>query len=116
MSCCSSSFSYYSVYFGLLQLAARGLREVLPQRHQAQRAAPGAVVPQCPGKGASSLSELETFNRGVQMRSTSRCGATWIGYDGRAVRVRSCDHPQQLTLGDPLSTTDARPDGYSGVG
>ena len=70
-------------------------------------------MPQGPGEGTFALGELEALEGGVQVRSTSRCGATRIGYDGPgtvlAVRVRSGDHPQQLTLGGPCATSDAGP-------
>jgi len=71
-------------------------------------------MPQGPGEGSSALSEFETLEGGVQVRSTSRRGAARVGYDGRGgtrtVRARSCDDPQQLTLGGPLATSDAGPD------
>ena len=91
--------------------------EVLPQTGQAQRAARSSgIMPQGPGEGSLALGEFEALEGGVQVRSTSRRGATRIRYDGprRAVRVRSCDHPQQLTLGGPLATSDARPDRAGG--
>jgi hypothetical protein len=68
-------------------------------------------MPQGPGEGTFALGELEALEGGVQVRSTSRCGATRIGYDGRltTIRARSCDHPQQLTLGGPCATSDAGP-------
>ena len=71
-------------------------------------------MPQGPGEGTFALGELEALGGGVQVRSTSRCGATWIGYDGPGsllvVRVRSGDDSQQLTLGGPSATPDAGPD------
>jgi len=82
---------------------------VLPQLFEAQRL---PALSQGPGKGSFALGELKTLESGVQVRSTSRCGATRIGYGGHlvTVRARSCDHPQQLTLGGPLAASDAGPD------
>src|SRR4051794_37179072 len=91
--------------------------EVLPQTCQAQRASatlPPGIMPQGPGEGSFALGEFEALEGGVQVRSPSRCGATWIGQHGPgrvlSVRVRSCDHPQQLALGGPAATADAGPD------
>ena len=71
-------------------------------------------MPQGLGEGTFALGELEALEGGVQVRSTSRCGAPRIRYDGPGsllpVRVRSRDDPQQLTLGGPLATPDAGPD------
>jgi hypothetical protein len=43
----------------------------------------------------------------VQVRPSTGSDATRIGYDGWAVRILSCDDPQQLTPGGPLPTGDA---------
>ena len=82
---------------------------MLPQLFEAERP---PTLSQGPGEGSFALGELETLEGGVQVRPTSRCGATRIGYDGRlaTIRARSCDHPQQLTLGGPLAASDAGPD------
>ena len=82
---------------------------MLPQPFEAERP---PTLSEGPGERSFALGELETLEGGVQVRSTSRCGATRIGYDEPflAVRARSCDHPQQLTLGGPPATTDAGPD------
>lgn len=45
------------------------------------------------------------------MRPSTPSEATRIGYDGRAVRIRSENHSQQLTFGGSLPTTDARSHG-----
>ena len=60
-------------------------REVVPQRVEGQRLL--AVVPEGTAESAPALGEPEALERGVQVRSTPGCGATRIGYDGRAVRV-----------------------------
>lgn len=64
------------------------------------------IMSQGPGEGTLSLGELETRKGRVQVRTASR---------RRTVRVRdhrpvSCDDSQQLTLGGPPATSDARPD------
>jgi hypothetical protein len=98
-----------------------GLREVLSQSLEARRSPvfPGAhgIMPQRPGEGTFALRECETFGRGMQMRPATGCCAAGVGYDepgslSRILgqRVRPCDHPQQLTLGGSLPTTDAGPD------
>jgi hypothetical protein len=98
-----------------------GLREVLPQSLEAQRspASPGAhgIMPQRPGEGTLAFGECETFGRGMQMRPATGCRAARVGYDEPGglcrvlgLRVRPCDHPQQLTLGGSLPATDAGPD------
>ena len=47
----------------------------------------------------------------MQVRPSSGPGGCWIGHHGRsAVGVRAGGHPQQLALGGPLATPDARPD------
>ena len=87
----------------------RLLRDVLPERLRAQ----SPVDPEGPWKRTSTFGECEAAGRGVKVRPTSVCGATWIGHDGqvsRAVRVRSCDNPQQLTPDGPLATSDTGPD------
>jgi len=96
---------------------------VLPQPRQAQRSPlfPGdpGIMPQGPMEGTFAFGECETVGRRVQVRPTSRCGATRVGYDEpgsglrsrTALRVRPCDDPQQLTLGSPLPATDAGPHG-----
>jgi hypothetical protein len=93
-----------------------GLREVLSQLLEAQRSPffPGAsgIMPQGPDEGTLAFGECETFGRGVQMRPATGCCAARIGYDEPlALRVRPCDHAQQLTLGGSCSASDAGPDG-----
>jgi hypothetical protein len=93
-----------------------GLREVLSQSLEARRSPilPGApgIMPQGTGEGTPAFSECETFGRGVQMRPATGCCAARIGYDEPlALRVRPCDHAQQLTLGGSCSASDAGPDG-----
>ena len=69
------------------------------------------IMPEGPCEGTSALCECETFGCGVKVRPTSGCGAAGIGCDEpTALRVRSCDDPQQLTLGGSRPTPDARPD------
>lgn len=78
---------------------------------QVQRSTGSRVVTQGPGEGALSLGELEATCRGVQVRSTSRCGSGQVRYGGRsAVLTELNGDPQQLTLGSSLTTTDARTD------
>jgi hypothetical protein len=76
-------------------------------------------MPQGSGEGTFALGEIEALEGGVQVRSTSRCGATRIGYDGPgmflSVRVRPGDDSQQLTLGGPSATPDAGPHGADRV-
>jgi hypothetical protein len=97
------------------------LREVLSQPLEARRSpwSPRAsgIMPQGPGEGTLALSECETFGPGVQMRPATRCCAARVGYDEPGslsqvlgLRVRPCDHPQQLTLGGSYPTTDTGPD------
>jgi hypothetical protein len=69
------------------------------------------VVTQGPAKGTLPFGELETREGRVQVRTTSRRRTVEIGDD----RPVTCDDSQQLTLGDPLTTSDARPDGAGGT-
>src|SRR5438105_4876168 len=85
-------------------------RQVLPQSLEAQRvlrsARDSGIMPQRPGEGTSALGECETVGRGVQVRPATGCRAVRVGYDEPvALRVRPCDHPQQLTLGGSLPAT-----------
>ena len=85
------------------------LRDVLPERLQAQ--SPGD--PEGPWESTLTFGECEAAGRGVKVRPAAECGATRIGHDGlvsRAVRVRSCDNPQQLTPDGPPATSDTGPD------
>ena len=95
-----------------------GAREVLSQPLQARCALlPGAsgIMPQGPGEGTCALGACETFDRRVKVRPTAWCGAVRVGYDGPGscpvLRVRPCDHSQQLTLGGTLPATDTGADG-----
>ncbi len=72
-----------------------------------------ALVTQGPAESTSALGELKTRDRGVQMRPSTPSEASRIGYDGRAVRIRSENHSQQLTFGGSLPTADAGPHGPS---
>ena len=91
-----------------------GLCEVLSQPLETQRSPDPGIMPQRPDEGTFALGACETFGTGVQMRPATRCCATRVGYDepgtGLGLRVRPCDHPQQLTLGGSSSTSDAGPD------
>ena len=85
------------------------LRDVLPERLQAQ--SPGD--PEGPWESTLTFGECEAAGRGMKVRPAAECGATRIGHDGRvsrAVRVRSCDNPQQLTPDGPPATSDTGPD------
>jgi hypothetical protein len=74
------------------------------------------VVTQGPCKSALSLGEFETTSRGVQVRSTTRCGTCQVRYDSRATVSTELDgHPQQLTLGDSFTTTDTGTDRARGL-
>ena len=92
---------------------------MLPQPLEAQRPPDLGIMPQGPGEGTFALGECKTFERWVQVRPTSGCGATQVGYDEpgsglrslMALRVRPCDYPQQLTLGGSFPAADARADG-----
>src|SRR6476620_9329128 len=87
----------------------RVLRDVLPERLRAQ--SPGD--PEGPWECTLTFGECEAAGRGVKVRPATVCGATRIGHDGRvsrAVRVRSCDNPQQLTPDGPFATSDTGPD------
>jgi hypothetical protein len=89
---------------------------VLLQSRQIERAlGASGVIPECPGKGALSFGKFETREGRMQVRTTSRRRTVRIGNDRPAGtgggRDLSCDDSQQLTLGGPLTTTDARPDG-----
>ena len=55
--------------------------ELRPQLVEAQRLS--TLVLQGSGEGTSALGELKTRDRGVQVRPSTGCGATRIGYDGR---------------------------------
>lgn len=87
-------------------------RDLFRDPGQVQRSSSGSgVVTQGPGEGTLSLGELEAPLRGVEVRSTSRCGTNQVRYDGRlALRAELDGHPQQLTLGGSFTTTDAGPD------
>jgi hypothetical protein len=95
-----------------------GLCEVLPQPLEAQRSPlfPGdpGIMPQRPDEGTFALGACETFGRGVQMRPATGCCAARVGYDEPGtvlgLRVRPCDHPQQLTLGGSFPASDAGAD------
>ena len=85
------------------------LRDVLPERLQAQ--SPGD--PEGPWESTLTFGECEAAGRGMKVRPAAECGATRIGHDGlvsRAVCVRSCDNPQQLTPDGPPATSDTGPD------
>lgn len=95
-----------------------GLREVLSQPHEAQRPPllprdPG-IMPQRPDEGTFALGACETLGRGVQVRPATRCCAARVGYDEPGtvlgLRVRPCDHPQQLTLGGSFPASDTGAD------
>ena len=84
---------------------------MLGEPGQVQRSPGSRVVTQGPGEGALSLGELETTCRGVQVRSTSRCGSGQVRYGGRsAIRAELNGDPQQLTLGSSFTTTDTGAD------
>jgi hypothetical protein len=91
-----------------------GLCEVLSQPLEAQRSPDPGIMPQRPDEGTFALSACETFGRGVQMRPATGCRATRVGYDEPGtvlgLRVRPCDHPQQLTLGGSFPASDAGAD------
>jgi hypothetical protein len=95
-------------------LVLLGHCEVLPQPVEAQRSPDPGIMPEGPGEGTFALGECETFGRGVQMRPATRRGAVRVGYDepgtSLVLRVRPCDHPQQLTLGGSRPASDAGPD------
>lgn len=84
---------------------------MLLQLGQVERSPGSRVVTQGPGKGALSLRQLQATVRGVQVRSTARCGSSQIRYDGRsAVSPESNGDPQQLCFGYSFTTTDTGPD------
>jgi hypothetical protein len=68
------------------------------------------IVSQGPGEGTLSLGELETRKGRVQVRTASWRRTVRIGDHGPL----SCNDSQQLTLGSPLATSDARPDRAGG--
>src|SRR3954462_15728831 len=86
-----------------------GHGEVLSQPLEAQcsPALPG-IMPEGSGEGTFALSECETSRRGVDVRPATRCGAARVRNNEPGIspglRVRPCDHPQQLTLGGPFAT------------
>src|SRR4051812_21850184 len=88
--------------------------QVLCKTAQVQRSSScPRVVTQGPAKGTLSLGELETREGRVQVRTASRRRAVRIRDDRPGVpwnaRDLACDDSQQLTLGGPFSTSDARP-------
>jgi hypothetical protein len=91
------------------------VRQVLPETSQAQRPTPDSgIMPQGSGKGTSTLGELETLDRGVQVRPSPGCGAVRIGYDDRlAVLPGAGNDTQQLTLGGSFPTADAGAHGHA---
>ena len=90
-------------------------REVLSQPLQAQCSPDPGIMPQGPGEGTCALGACETFGSGVKVRPAAWCGAVRVGHDGpgscSVLRVRPCDHSQQLTLGGTLPATDTGADG-----
>ena len=99
MSCCSSFFVVRS-WSGAERV------DVLSHRGAGQT----ALEPQGSGEGSSALRQVIARGRGVQVRTAAVCSAVRIGYDGWTVRIRAGDHPQQLALQGPLTTSDAGPD------
>src|SRR3954451_3520273 len=104
-----------------------GLCEVFPQPLEARcsslLAGASGIMPQGPREGTFALGQCETFRRWVQMRPATGCCATRVGYDEPgtvcrvlSLRVRPCDHPQQLTLGGSLPAADAGADGSVAAG
>ena len=71
-----------------------------------------ALEPEGSGEGSSALRQVIARGRGVQVRTAAVCSAVRIGYDGWTVRIRAGDHPQQLALRGPLTTSDAGPDRF----
>ena len=110
----------FGLWLATLALWWRSRRLTPPRRiDDTPRTDSASSAPRAAFLRASALGELETLERGVQVRSTARCGATRIGYDGPGLlltlRARSCDHPQQLTPGGSSPATDAGTDGARGV-
>ena len=97
-----------------------GRREMFPQPVEAQCSPNPGIMPQGPGEGTFALGECETFGSGVYVRPATRRGAARVGCDepgtSLALRVRPCDHPQQLTLGGSFAASDAGPDGSVAAG
>ena len=88
--------------------------EVLSQPVEAQCSPNPGIMPQGPGEGTFALGECKTFRGGVDLRPATRRCAVRVGYDepgtSLVLRVRPCDHPQQLTLGGSFAASDAGPD------
>jgi hypothetical protein len=72
--------------------------------------------PEGPRKGSATKGEVETLGRGMQVRAPAWCPARRIGSHGRAGPQISDDHSQQILLGGPLATSDARAHGHPGLG
>ena len=76
------------------------LRDVDPQGGQIER----PLDPKGQTERSTTLGEVETLDRGVQVRSTTGCCAGWIGYDGPSGTAVDHHDAQQIGFGCPSTT------------
>jgi len=100
--------SYCSCFVSVLHRSVfeRACCEVLTHRGTSH----ANLDPQGTSEGSPAYCQLEAASRRVDIRTAACCGSLWIGHESRLARRARSDHdPQQLALGGPLATPDARP-------
>lgn len=101
--------SYCSCFVSVLHRSEfeRACSQMLTHR----RARHANLDPEGTREGSPANCQLEATCRRVDISATACCGTLEIGHESHlTLRARSDNDPQQLALGGPLATTDARPD------